>query len=266
MGQAGLSSERPGEGRSPEGSSHRLDQLLVQRGLFPSRERARRAVLAGSVAVDGRRERRPGRRLSPGAHLEAVSSEPYVSRGGSKLAAALDAFGVNPAGRVCLDVGASTGGFTDCLLQRRAARVYAVDVGHGQLVENLRRHPRVVSREGVNARYLGQEEVPEPCDLVVVDLSFISLLKVVPALLPLMATGGWLVVLVKPQFEVGPGGVGKGGIVRDDELRRRVIRQRIGEIAALGFELVGEMDCPVHGADGNREALACFQKEPEEGK
>ena len=169
----------------------RLDQLLVERGLFPSREQARRAVMAGTVEVEGRRVDKPGTAV-PGRPALAVLApkEPFVSRAGRKLAHALDHFGVDPAGRVCLDVGASTGGFTDCLLQRGAARVYAVDVGYGQLDLRLRNDPRVVVMERINARNLAPDALPEPCGLITVDVSFISLLKVVPALLPHLAPGG----------------------------------------------------------------------------
>jgi len=238
----------------------RLDQLLVSRGLFPSREQARRAVMAGAVAVDGRRVDKPGSDVPAAARLEVAAREPFVSRAGRKLAAALDAFGLDPRGWVCLDVGASTGGFTDCLLQRGAARVYALDVGYGQLDSRLRSDPRVVVMERVNARHLPADALPERCDLAVVDVSFISLLKVVPALLPHLAPGGLLLPLVKPQFEAGRGEVGKGGILRDEERRRAIVEARAGELAALGLELLGTFDSPVWGAEGNRETFALLRR------
>ncbi|HEX9736492.1 MAG TPA: TlyA family RNA methyltransferase [Thermoanaerobaculia bacterium] len=238
----------------------RLDQLLVQRGLLPSREKARRAVMAGLVSVDGRRVDKAGTAVAADVELALRESEPYVSRAGRKLAAALDAFGVDPGGQVCCDVGASTGGFTDCLLERGAARVYAVDVGYGQLDARLRNDPRVVVMERTNARHLQPGDLPEPCDLITVDVSFISLVKVVPALLVHLAADGRLLPLVKPQFESGRRHVGKGGIVRDEAVRRRVIAERIADLEALSLECLGVVDSPVKGAGGNREAFALFRR------
>jgi 23S rRNA (cytidine1920-2'-O)/16S rRNA (cytidine1409-2'-O)-methyltransferase len=239
----------------------RLDQLLVQRGLFETREQARRAVMAGTVEVDGRRVDKPGTPIPDTARLEVMApKEPFVSRAGRKLAAALDHFGVDPAGLVCLDIGASTGGFTDCLLQRGAARVYALDVGYGQLDHRLRTDPRVVVMERVNARHLEPGSLPEPGGLITIDVSFISLAKVVPALLPHLAPGGLLLALVKPQFEAGRGAVGKGGILRDEELRRKVVEDAAAGLAALGLERIGVHDSPVHGTGGNREAFALLRK------
>lgn len=235
----------------------RLDQLLVDRGLFESRERARRAVMAGVVEVDGRRADKPGQTTAADARLAvAAPAEPFVSRAGRKLAAALDHFALDPTGLSCLDVGASTGGFTDCLLARGARGVVALDVGYGLIDAKLRADARVEVVERVNARHLAPDAFPEPFDLVVVDLSFISALKVAPALVPHVAPGGRLLVLVKPQFEVGRGGVGKGGIVRDETLRRATVETRAAELAALGFDLVGLYDSPVAGAEGNRETFA----------
>ena len=239
----------------------RLDQLLVERGLFESRERARRAVMAGVVEVDGRRVAKPGQATAGDARLTvAAPAEPFVSRAGRKLAAALDHFAVDPAGLDCLDVGASTGGFTDCLLSRGARRVVALDVGYGLIDARLRADPRVEVVERVNARHLAPDAFPAPFDLVVVDLSFISVTKVAPALVPHVAAGGRLLVLIKPQFEVGRGGVGKGGLVRDETLRRATIEARAAELAALGFELAGQFDSPVAGAEGNREAFALLRR------
>ncbi|HLN92905.1 MAG TPA: TlyA family RNA methyltransferase, partial [Thermoanaerobaculia bacterium] len=193
----------------------RLDLLLVARGLAPTREKAQAMILSGGVSVDGRRVDKAGQAVEETASVAVAGPpHPYVSRGGLKLAAALDAFRLDPTGLVCLDVGASTGGFTDCLLQRGAARVYAVDVGYGQLDSKLRGDPRVVLRERVNARFLSSEHVPEPVAIAVVDVSFISTRLVLPSVVPLVARVGAIVVLVKPQFEAGRAEVGKGGIVR----------------------------------------------------
>ena len=212
--------------------------------------------MAGEVRVAGRLVDKPGEAVAEDASVEIAARPPYVSRGGLKLAAALDHFAIDVRGRACLDVGASTGGFTDCLLQRGAARVYALDVGRGQLDWRLRQDPRVVAIEGVNARHLAPDALPQACDLVTVDVSFISLLKVVPALLPHLRPGGELVVLVKPQFEAGRAAVGKGGIVRDEKVRREVVAQRVEQLAALGLHMRGVIDSPVAGAEGNIEALA----------
>ena len=242
----------------------RLDQLLVQRGLFASREAARRAVMAGSVEVEGRRVDKPGTAVRGEVRIAVAAREPFASRAGRKLAAALDHFGpcgVDPAGLVCLDVGASTGGFTDCLLQRGAARVYAVDVGYGQLDLRLRNDPRVVVMDRVNARLLTVDALPEPCGLITVDVSFISLLKVVPALLPHLAPEGLLLPMIKPQFEAGRGAVGKGGILRDEAVRRRVIEECAAGIVALGVTPLGVFDSPVAGTGGNREAFALFRQD-----
>jgi 23S rRNA (cytidine1920-2'-O)/16S rRNA (cytidine1409-2'-O)-methyltransferase len=243
----------------------RLDQLLVERGLFPSREQARRAVMAGTVEVEGKRVDKPGTAVRDEARVAVLApKEPFVSRAGRKLSHALDHFGseygINPAGWVCLDVGASTGGFTDCLLQRGAARVYALDVGYGQLDQRLRNDPRVVVMERINARNLAPDALPEPCDLITMDVSFISLLKVVPALLPHLSPEGFLLPMIKPQFEAGRGAVGKGGIVRDEAVRRKVVDECAAGIASLGLEPLGVFDSPVAGTGGNREAFALFRR------
>jgi 23S rRNA (cytidine1920-2'-O)/16S rRNA (cytidine1409-2'-O)-methyltransferase len=218
--------------------------------------------MAGTVEVDGRRVDKPGTAVADEAGLEVIGrGEPYASRAGRKLEAALDAFGVSPAGRVCLDVGASTGGFTDCLLQRGASRVYAVDVGYGQLDYRLRNDPRVVVMERINVRYLEPDALPESIDLFTVDVSFISLTKVVPALLPHLARpGGEMLTLIKPQFEAGREQVGKGGIVRDEAVRSRVITETAEALAGLdGLELAGVVDSEVPGMGGNREAFGWFR-------
>jgi 23S rRNA (cytidine1920-2'-O)/16S rRNA (cytidine1409-2'-O)-methyltransferase len=239
----------------------RLDQLLAERGLFESRERARRAVMAGLIEVAGKRVDKPGAAVAPDAEVRVLApAEPFVSRAGRKLAAALDHFGVDPAGRRCLDVGASTGGFTDCLLQRGAARVVALDVGYGLLDARLRADPRVETIERTNVRHLPAGAFAAPFELITVDVSFISLLQVVPALVPHLAPGGLLLALIKPQFEVGRAGVGKGGIVRDEALRRATVEERARQLAALGLELAGTFDSPVAGAEGNREAFALLRR------
>lgn len=217
--------------------------------------------MAGTVEVEGRRVDKPGTAVSGEARVAVLApKEPFVSRAGRKLAHALDHFDLDPAAQICLDVGASTGGFTDCLLQRGAARVYALDVGYGQLDHRLRTDPRVVVMERINARNLEPDALPEPCDLITIDVSFISLLKIVPALLPHLADTGYLLPMIKPQFEAGRGAVGKGGILRDEELRRRVIDECAAGIAALGLEPLGVFDSPVAGTGGNREAFALFRK------
>ena len=232
----------------------RLDRLLVERGLAATREKAQALIMAGEVLVDGRKAQKPGQPVSPESRIEVLEQPPFVSRGGQKLNAALDHFAVRVAGRICLDVGASTGGFTDCLLQRGAARVHAVDVGSGQLDWKIRNDPRVVVHEKLNARYLRGEDIGEPVDLAVCDVSFISVTLILPAVTPLLRPGGEMVILVKPQFEVGKGQVGKGGIVREPELQQAACR-RVDETARLlGFE-TGIVESPILGAEGNREFL-----------
>lgn len=243
----------------------RLDQALLRRGLYTSRQRAAAAVLAGRVTVDGSPAKKPGQAVGPDSVLEAREQQPFVSRGGSKLVGALERFSVDVTGCVCLDAGASTGGFTDCLLKRGAARVYAVDVGYGQLAWSLRNDARVVVRERLNARYLTEADIPEPIDLAVADLSFISLVKVLPAVLARMRVGGpcdTIIPLVKPQFEAGPAQVGRGGIVRDPAVHRQVLLRIAGECAALGWPVQRLMVSPLRGADGNREFLALLRRTP----
>jgi 23S rRNA (cytidine1920-2'-O)/16S rRNA (cytidine1409-2'-O)-methyltransferase len=242
----------------------RVDALLVQRGLAPTRERAQALILAGLVVADDHRVAKPAERVEPEAGLRLKGEpNPYVSRGGLKLAAALDAFGVDPQGRTCVDVGASTGGFTDCLLQRGARRVYAVDVGYGQLAWKLREDPRVVSLERQNVRSLPREAIPEAVDLVVADASFISLRLVLPKVEELLEPEGEAVVLVKPQFEVGRGLVGKGGVVRDERLRREALEEVCGFAQAGGFEVLGTLESPVPGAKkGNVEYLVHLRRRP----
>src|SRR5262249_9604014 len=234
--------------------------LLVARGLAATREKAQALILAGQVEVEGRRIDKAGAPVAEEAAVRVLGPvHPFVSRGGVKLEAALDAFGVDPRGRGCLDVGASTGGFTDCLLQRGAARVYAVDVGYGQVDARLRADARVVLRERLNARFLSGEHVPEPVAIAVMDLSFISVRLVLPAVVPLVEPGGWIIVLVKPQFEAGRGEVGKGGIVRSEQIRQRVLREVEEFGRGLGFEVLGAIPSPIRGASGNQEFLLGFR-------
>ncbi len=235
-------------------SKIRIDQLLIERGLAESREKARALILAGQVLVDGHKSDKPGHSFAHDCRVEVLERMPYVSRGGIKLAAALDRFAIDVTGRICLDVGSSTGGFTDCLLQRGAARVWAIDVGHGQLDWRLRNDSRVTVREGVNARYLRAEDFPDKFDLAVCDASFISATLLIPAMAPLLAPGGEMVILVKPQFEVGRGEVGKGGIVRDPELHRAACDRVRDCIENLGFH-AQILESPIMGAQGNREFL-----------
>jgi len=237
--------------RSPK---TRLDLLVVERGLAPSRERAQALILAGRVLVDGRPSGKPGGTVPGDAEIAlAAPDHPFVGRGGVKLEGALARLGVDPAGLVALDVGASTGGFTDCLLKAGARRVYALDVGSGQLDWSLRRDPRVVVMEGRNARHLRPEDLPEPVDLAVVDVSFISLALILPPLRPLLRQEGTALALVKPQFEVGRRDVGKGGIVRDPALHRRAVASVAEAAAAAGWTLRGGCRSPLPGAEGNVE-------------
>lgn len=240
----------------------RLDQALVRANLFPTRSAAAAAILAGVVRVDGQPARKPGQVIPPHAALEVRPGPRYASRGGIKLAHALERFGVDPTGVVCLDVGASTGGFTDCLLQHGATRVYAVDVGYGQLAWSLRTDARVVVLERVNARHLGPESVPEPVGLAVCDLAFISLTKVLPAVLGRLAPDGAVIALVKPQFEAGRAQVGRGGIVRDPRVHRQVLAAVGAASAASGWPFWGLVPSPITGADGNREFLALARRGP----
>lgn len=229
----------------------RLDQALVVQGLVSSRERAQAMVRAGLVIVDGQTADRPDRLVDPAVGLALRDSTSYVSRGGEKLAAALDTFALPVAGRTGLDVGASTGGFTDVLLRRGAASVIAVDVGYGQLAWDLRQDPRVTVLERVNIRYL--DRLPAPADLAVIDVSFISLTLVLPPVRKLLTTPADVIALVKPQFEVGKGAVGKGGIVRDPNQHETVLHAIRDFAAGAGYEVVAETTSPILGAKGNRE-------------
>jgi len=234
----------------------RLDVLVVERGLAESRAKAQALILAGQVVVDDQRVDKPGAQVLVEAELRLKGEVlPYVSRGGLKLKAAIDGFGLEVSGKVGADIGASTGGFTDCLLQHGATRVHAIDVGYGQLHEKLRQDPRVLSRERVNARYLTQEDLPERVGVMVIDVSFISLTQVLPAALPFLEPGGLLVALVKPQFEVGRERIGKGGVVKDAAARQEAIDAVTAFVGEQGLAVRGVMDSPVPGPAGNVEAL-----------
>jgi 23S rRNA (cytidine1920-2'-O)/16S rRNA (cytidine1409-2'-O)-methyltransferase len=242
-------------------SKERLDVLLVQAGLAPTRARAQALVLSGQVVVGEARVDKPGTRVAVDAPLRLKGEVlPYVSRGGLKLRHALTHFGLSVAGCVAADIGSSTGGFTDCLLQAGAVRVHAVDVGYGQLHETLRRDARVLSHERTNARFLSPDALGEAVDVLVVDVSFISLTLVLPAVLPLLRPGGHLVALVKPQFEVGKGRVGKGGVVRDEGARAEAVQRVARAVEGLGLVLLGVTDSPLLGPAGNREALLAARK------
>jgi 23S rRNA (cytidine1920-2'-O)/16S rRNA (cytidine1409-2'-O)-methyltransferase len=241
----------------------RLDALLAQRGVFPTRSRAAASVLAGEVRVgdEGRRAEKPGQLVADDVHVSLDEAPEFVSRGGRKLANALDATGVDPAGRHCLDVGASTGGFTDCLLQRGAQRVIAVDVGYGQMHERLRGDERIDLRERTNIRSLDADAIGGAVDLVVADLSFISLRTVAAALLACAAPRADLVLLVKPQFEAGRAEASRGrGVIRDPEVRARVLEEVSGALTELGAAIMGTMESPLKGADGNVEFLLHARK------
>jgi 23S rRNA (cytidine1920-2'-O)/16S rRNA (cytidine1409-2'-O)-methyltransferase len=240
----------------------RIDKLLVEKGMIQSRERARAFIMAGKVMVEGRTVDKPGTKVEIGDRLQVRGNDqPYVSRGGIKLEGALNAFGMDPKGMVVMDVGASTGGFTDCVLQKGARRVYAVDVGYGKLAWKLQKDPRVINLERRNIRYLRREEVPEEVDLILIDTSFISIEKVLPHLLDFVKRGSILISLIKPQFEVGKGEVGKGGVVKDPLLHQRVI-DRISEFSrGLGLSLLGLTESPLLGPKGNKEFFIYLRKE-----
>jgi 23S rRNA (cytidine1920-2'-O)/16S rRNA (cytidine1409-2'-O)-methyltransferase len=243
----------------------RIDLLLVERGLADSRTRAQALVMAGAVVVGDTRIDKPGQLVDPEAPIrlkEDAAPQKYVSRGAQKLEKALEVFPIEPSGKTCADLGASTGGFTDLLLQRGAAKVYAVDVGYGQLHPKLRGDPRVVVRERENARNLTAALLGEQVDLVVGDLSFISLKLILPAVKAILKPGGQAALLVKPQFEVGKGEVGKGGVVRDDAKRLAAL-EAVAEFArGLGFEILGHAESPIEGPAGNREWLLGLRLAP----
>jgi 23S rRNA (cytidine1920-2'-O)/16S rRNA (cytidine1409-2'-O)-methyltransferase len=241
----------------------RLDLLLLAKGLAPSRERARALVMSGGVCVNGQMLDKPGAAVAFDSLIEIKTGDlPYASRGGLKLAGALRHFALEVAGWVCLDAGASTGGFSDCLLQSGAARVYAVDVGYGQLAWRLRQDPRVVVIERTNIRGMDPEKICEPIDLAVIDVSFISLKIVVPAVLRFLKHGGLVLPLIKPQFEVGRGLVGKGGVVRDPEQHARVIAELTLFFRSLGLECSPAVASPIEGPKGNKEFFMLLKTWP----
>ena len=244
----------------------RIDKLLVERGLVESRTKAQAMIMAGVVLVDEQRVEKPSEQFPTDSRIRIKHAEDptsrYVGRGGLKLEAALREFRIDVRGLVCLDVGASTGGFTDCLLQHGAARVFAIDVGHNQIDWRLRNDPRVEVREGINARYLAATDFPVGFDLAVVDVSFISLTKILPSIVPLLNEHATLVVLIKPQFEVGRGEVGSGGVVRDEQKRLRVVAE-VNEFALqLQLRVAGVVESPITGAEGNIEYLAHYSYYP----
>jgi 23S rRNA (cytidine1920-2'-O)/16S rRNA (cytidine1409-2'-O)-methyltransferase len=248
---------RPGQPRfQHQMKKERVDKVLVERGLVESRTRAQALILAGQVLVREQRMDKPGQLIDPNAEIRIKGeTQRYASRGGLKLEAALREFNIDPVGKNCLDVGASTGGFTDCLLQHGAARVWAIDVGHNQLVWRLRQDPRVVVLEGVNARNLTSDRFPVRFELATIDVSFISLTKILPALKNCLAPKADCVALIKPQFEVGKGEVGRGGIVTDPAQHRRVLNEITQAAIETGLCPVGLIESPILGAEGNREFL-----------
>ena len=241
----------------------RIDKLLVDKGLADSRTKAQALVMSASVLVDEQLVNKPSEKFSPAANIRIkarTDRHGYVGRGGLKLEAALQQFAIEVSGVVCLDVGASTGGFTDCLLQHGAGRVIAVDVGHNQIDWKLRNDPRVEVREGINARYLSPEDFETRFDLITIDVAFISATKILPAVVPLLKDRGRIVTLIKPQFEVGKGEVGKGGIVKDPAQHQRVIADVNAVAESLGLSVQGVIESPIKGADGNIEFLASYER------
>jgi 23S rRNA (cytidine1920-2'-O)/16S rRNA (cytidine1409-2'-O)-methyltransferase len=238
----------------------RLDQLLVGRGFFPSREQARRAILAGNVSVGTRVAAKPSELLDENETIAVQPTRKYVGRGALKLESGLDHFHVNVRGKVVLDIGASTGGFTDCMLQRGAEKVYAVDVGYGQLDWKLRNDPRVIVLEKINARFLTHEHVPERVDLCVIDVSFISLTLILPNAVALLKSDGMILALIKPQFELQRSDVGRGGIVRDPRLHQKAQDKIVAFVNVLGHVVAGIAPAAIKGADGNQEFFACIRK------
>jgi len=238
----------------------RLDQHLHETGRFDSREKAQRALLAGQISVDGKVVDKAGTKVSTESEILVTGRDRYVGRGGHKLEGALAGFGIDPTGKDCLDLGSSTGGFTDCLLQHWAGHVTAVDVGRGQLAWSLRQDPRVEVREGINARYLTSSDFPRRFDLIVGDLSFISLTKILPAAFELLQPEGVMIVLIKPQFELSPSEVGKGGIVRDPASRQKAVESIRSWVVGHGQRFDGVIESPLPGTTGNIEFLALLRR------
>ena len=241
----------------------RIDKLLHERGIAESRSKAQAMVMAGVVLVDEKRAEKASETFAVDASIRIKGDSPeskYVGRGGLKLEAALREFKIDPSGYSCLDIGASTGGFTDCLLQHGAARVVAVDAGTNQLAWKLRDDPRVEVHEKTNARNLRGDDLPSPFDLIVMDVSFISATKIIPVFPPLLKEGGRVIILIKPQFEVGKGEVGKGGIVREPEKHERVVSEVNACAESFGLIPLGVIDSPITGAEGNKEFLGLYEK------
>jgi 23S rRNA (cytidine1920-2'-O)/16S rRNA (cytidine1409-2'-O)-methyltransferase len=234
----------------------RLDHLLLERGLASTRSKAQDLIRRGAVRAGGRIVRKTGMEVNPGEVVEVLEKQSFVARSAWKLSAALDAFGFSPGGRICLDIGASTGGFTEVLLDRGAARVFAVDVGRDQLHSSLRENPKIVSMEGTDARSLKPGDFARPIEAITCDVSFISLLKVLPAIMPLAREGAWLVALIKPQFEVGRALVGKGGIVKDEAAKQEAVLRVVAAMESGGWKVIGTLPSPLTGQDGNEETLA----------
>lgn len=239
----------------------RLDQALVARGLVSTRSKAQDLIRRGAVRLDGRIVRKTGLEVEPDQSLQTIENKQYVARSAFKLAAALDYFGLSCEGKTCLDVGASTGGFTEILLERGAARIFAVDVGRDQLHKTLRSNSKVVPMEGTDARTLSPKSLDARIDAITCDVSFISLLKVLPAILPLAEQDAWLVALVKPQFEVGRALIGKGGIVRDRQAAAEAVSRIEAHIRAAGWHIFGALESPIAGRDGNKETLLAARRE-----
>lgn len=251
----------PNMTKTTKSSRQRLDLLLVELGHFETRERARRSIMAGEVRVGDAVVDKPGTRVATDSPVTVKSASRYVGRGGLKLEAALRHFAIDPTGATCLDIGASTGGFTDCLLQHGAAKVHAVDVGHSQLDWKIRSDPRVNVLEKVNARYLSRGEIPDPIQICVIDVSFISLTLILPPAFELLTPEGVILSLIKPQFELEREDIGKGGIVRDPALHERAVRKIEQFVTGtLGKHWYGSIPSPILGAEGNKEFLACLRK------
>jgi 23S rRNA (cytidine1920-2'-O)/16S rRNA (cytidine1409-2'-O)-methyltransferase len=238
----------------------RLDQLLVGRGLFASREQAQRAIMAGEVMIDTRIAAKPAELVHEETAVKVQPVQKYVGRGALKLQGALLHFDIDVSGKTALDIGASTGGFTDCMLQRGGSKVYAVDVGYGQLDWKLRNDPRVIVLERVNARFLSREQVPEPVDLCVIDVSFISLALILPSAFELITPAGVILALIKPQFELQRSDVRKGGIVRDPRLHQKAQDKIVAVVTQLGHVVTGIVPSAIKGTDGNQEFFACMRK------
>ena len=238
----------------------RLDQLLVQRGLFTSRHQAQIAVMAGEVRIEGHVAAKPSDSVQEGSDVSVAARNRFVGRGGTKLEGAIEHFGINAEGAIALDIGASTGGFTDCLLQRKVRKVFAVDVGHGQLAWKIRNDSRVVTLEKTNARQLSRTEIPDAIDLCVIDVSFISLTLILPSAFELLRPGGVILALIKPQFELARADVGRGGIVRSAELHEKAQQKIVAFAETIGAEVEGLVASSIAGTDGNLEFFICLRK------